>query len=105
MVRQFKRQIFVCTKETFEGSCATKGANEVFQRLRETLRARGITDVMVTGCGCTGQHAIGPTVIVHPDGIWYCRVTPDDIPEIVDQHLIGGHPVERLINPNISVQR
>jgi (2Fe-2S) ferredoxin len=105
MARELKRQVFVCTKETFDGCCAQKGAPEVFQKLREELRGRGIPDVIVTGCGCTGQHAIGPTVIVHPDGVWYAFVKPEDVPEIVEQHLLGGVPVQRLLNPNIRIAR
>ncbi|MGH8103416.1 MAG: (2Fe-2S) ferredoxin domain-containing protein [bacterium] len=101
--RVFKRQVWVCTKETFDGCCATKGAVEVFRALREELKARGLSDTLVSGCGCTGQHAIGPTVIIHPDGIWYCQVKPDDVKEIVESHLIGGKPVERLINPMMRV--
>jgi (2Fe-2S) ferredoxin len=103
MTRELKRQVFVCTKENFEGCCAQKGATEVFQKFREELRGRGITDVIVTGCGCTGQHSTGPTVIVQPDGIWYCSVQPADVAEIVEKHLIGGEPVSRLVNPNIRL--
>jgi len=54
--------------------------------------------------GCTGQHATGPTVIVHPDGIWYQGVTLADVGEIIDQHLVGGKPVARLINPEMRVK-
>ncbi|MHA2620860.1 MAG: (2Fe-2S) ferredoxin domain-containing protein [bacterium JZ-2024 1] len=102
-MREVKRQVFVCTKESFEGCCAQKGAAEVFQRFREELRSRGITGVVVTGCGCTGQHATGPTVIVYPDGIWYGSVKPEDVPEIIDRHLLGGIPLDRLVNPNIRL--
>jgi len=105
MAREFQRQIFVCTKENFDGCCAQKGALEVFQALRDAVRKAQMTDVLVTGCGCTGQHSTGPTVIVHPDGIWYQQVKPEDVEEILREHLQGGKPVERLINPNIQVSR
>lgn len=105
MAREFRRQIFVCTKETFDGCCAQKGALEVFKALREAVRQAGIADVLVSGCGCTGQHSTGPTVIVHPDGIWYQQVKPEDVEEIVREHLQGGKPVERLVNPQMKVIR
>jgi len=103
MPRVFRKQIFCCTTEG-EGKCATKGGNEVLLKFREEVKARGLTDILVTKVGCTGQHATGPTVIIHPDGLWYQRVTPDDVPEIIEKHILGGQPVERLINPEMRVK-
>lgn len=102
-LRTFKRQVWVCTKETFDGCCAQKGAVEVFRALREELKTRGLSDTLVSGCGCTGQHSVGPTVIVHPDGIWYGHVKVEDVKEIVESHLVNGRPVERLVNPMMRV--
>ena len=103
MAREFRKQVLVCTTDG-EGRCAQKGANEVLQKFREDAKARGVAGVIVTTLGCTGQHATGPTVIVHPDGIWYQTVKPDDVPEIIEQHIVGGKPVERLINPEMRVK-
>ncbi len=104
-MREFRMQIFVCTKEDFEGCCAQKGAKEVFQAFRDELKKRGITDVLVTGCGCTGQHSIGPTVIVQPEGVWYQQVKPSDVPLIIEQHLLQGKVVNALLNPNICLKK
>jgi (2Fe-2S) ferredoxin len=49
--------------------------------------------------GCLGQCNIGPTVRVIPDEIWYYRVTPEDVPLIVEQHLKQGEPVQEKLNP------
>lgn len=103
MPRVFRKQVFVCTTEG-EGKCATKGSLEVFQKFRDEVKARNLTDIIVTRVGCTGQHATGPTVIVHPDGLWYQRVTLTDVAEIIEQHLVGGRPVARLINPEMQVK-
>ena len=46
--------------------------------------------------GCLDQCEHGPTVVVYPDAVWYGGVTEADIPEIIESHLIGGVPVERL---------
>jgi (2Fe-2S) ferredoxin len=43
-------------------------------------------------------------VVVHPDGIWYKEVTAAVVPEIVEQHLVGGKVVERLVNPERAVK-
>jgi (2Fe-2S) ferredoxin len=103
MPRVFRKQVFVCTTEG-EGRCAPKGGNEVLLKFREEVKARGLADIIVTKVGCTGQHATGPTVIVHPDGLWYQTVKPQDVPEIIEKHIIGGQPVERLVNPEMRVK-
>ncbi len=103
MPKVFRKQVFCCTTEG-EGKCATKGGREVWQRFKQEVASRGLTDVIVTQVGCTGQHPTGPTVIIHPDGLWYQHVTPDDVPEIIEKHLVGGQPVERLINAEMRVK-
>lgn len=103
MGRTFRKQVFVCTTEG-EGKCATKGGLEVWQKFREEVKARNLTDIIVTKVGCTGQHPTGPTVIVHPDGLWYQTVKPEDVAEIIEKHLVGGQPVDRLVNPEMQVK-
>lgn len=103
MGRVFRKQVFVCTTEG-EGRCATKGSLETLQKFRDEVKARGLTDILVTRVGCTNQHATGPTVIIHPDGMWYQHVTADQVVEIIEQHLVGGQPVERLVNPEMRVK-
>ena len=51
---------------------------------------------MLTECASVGFCAIGPTVLVYPDGTWYAQVRAVDVPEIIEQHLLNGRPVERL---------
>ena len=103
MGRVFRKQVFVCTTEG-EGRCAQKGGLELLRKFRDEVKVRGLADILVTKVGCTGQHPTGPTVIVHPDGLWYQTVKPDDVAEIIEQHLMGGRPVERLINPEMRVK-
>lgn len=103
MGRVFRKQVLVCTVDG-EGRCAQKGSKEVFQKFREEVKARGLMDIAVTSLGCTGQHGCGPTVVVHPDGVWYKEVTLEAVPEIIEQHLVGGKVVERLVNPERAVK-
>jgi (2Fe-2S) ferredoxin len=103
MPKVFRKQVFCCTTDG-EGRCATKGGREVWMKFKEEMRNRGLTDIIVTQVGCTGQHTTGPTVIVHPDGLWYQTVKPEDVPEIIEKHIIGGKPVERLVNPEMRVK-
>jgi len=50
--------------------------------------------------GCLDQCEIGPTVVVYPEAVWYGHVQPEDVDEIIDSHIIGGRPVERLTIPD-----
>jgi (2Fe-2S) ferredoxin len=64
----------------------------------EAFLAHPMADVEVLGRGCQGQCNLGATVRVLPDEIWYCRVQPEDVPEIVEQ-LRQGNRVDRLLHP------
>ncbi len=58
--------------------------------------------MMVTSTGCLGPCEHGPNVLVYPEGIMYSNVKKEDVAEIVEAHLLGGEPVERLkIDPAI----
>lgn len=94
--------VFVCTGK----SCTGNGSEAVLEAFWKELAARrllygkrGCLDgrVLVTTCGSMGFCAIGPAVLVYPEGVWYAGVTPEDVPEIIDGHLVGGRPVDRLV--------
>lgn len=101
----FQRHVFVCVNERPEddpkGCCKSKGGQEVRDRLKAELKARGISRlVRANNAGCLDQCARGVTVVVYPEQVWYGGVTVDDVNEIVEKHLIGGQPVERLLIPD-----
>src|SRR3970040_591260 len=100
MPRVFRKQVLVCTSEG-EGKGASKGSLEVCQKFRDEVKPRTLADIIVTKLGCTGQHPTGPTVVIQPDGLWYQHVTPAEGVEIIEQHLVGGNPVEGLSDPAI----
>ena len=50
----------------------------------------------VTTTGCIGPCGMGPNILVYPEGVMYNGVTKEDIPAIIEEHLLGGTPVERL---------
>jgi (2Fe-2S) ferredoxin len=52
--------------------------------------------VVLTECASVGFCAIGAAVMVYPDGVWYAQVRADDVPEIVEEHIVNGRPVKRL---------
>lgn len=80
-------QIFVCATPG-EGRCGEKGGGEVFERFRSEVEKRGYDSSVVLRNACTRQHEVGPVVFIFPDDVWYTLVTPDDVPGIVERHLV-----------------
>ena len=84
-----------------KGSCGSSGAGDVIMRFKEEIESQGLLGrVAATATSCLGPCALGPNVVVYPDAVWYNRVTADDVAEIVESHLVGGEPVERLLLPD-----
>jgi (2Fe-2S) ferredoxin len=79
-------QIFVCATPG-EGRCGAKGGGELLEMFREEVELRGITPSTVLRNVCTRRHEEGPVVFIYPDDVWYTRVTPEDVSEIVERHL------------------
>ncbi|HMT09859.1 MAG TPA: (2Fe-2S) ferredoxin domain-containing protein [Pyrinomonadaceae bacterium] len=104
------RQVFVCTGK----SCNAVGAQEVkaeFDRilvekgLRQGKESKGrnpMGNVLLTECSSIGFCSIGVAVMVHPDGTLYGQVQPEDVTEIIGEHLENGKVVERLALMELS---
>jgi len=96
--------VFVCTGK----SCSAVESAEVKSAFERELNARGLQygkekkgrnpkgSVVLTECGSVGFCAIGAAVMVYPDGVWYAQVRANDVPEIVEEHIVNGRPVTRL---------
>ena len=77
--------------------CTSSGSPALKAALQKELEAKGLTEeIKIVTTGCFGLCALGPVMIVYPDGTFYSMVKPEDIPEIVEEHLLKGRPVERL---------
>ncbi|HYN24138.1 MAG TPA: (2Fe-2S) ferredoxin domain-containing protein [Pyrinomonadaceae bacterium] len=99
-----RHHVFVCTGK----SCLAVDSADVKAAFERELLARGVLfgkekkgknprgTVVLTECASVGFCAIGPAVMVYPDGIWYAQVSIEDVPEIVEDHLLNGRVVERL---------
>ena len=78
--------------------CTSSGSNKIIDAFNENIKANGLEEeIKVVQTGCFGLCALGPVVIVHPDGTFYSRVEADDVAEIVTEHLLKGRVVERLV--------
>ena len=101
---KLRSHVFICTHERPsdhpKGSCKHKGSEDLVPLFKKEVARQGLaTEVRAQKAGCLDVCEHGPSVVVYPEGIWYARVSADDIPEIVKSHLIEGNPVERLRMP------
>ena len=99
-----QRHVFVCINERPadhpRGSCKARGGVEVRDRLKSELTRRGLSKMIrANNAGCLDQCELGVTLVVYPEQVWYGHVTPDDVTEIIEKHLIGGEVVTRLLLP------
>lgn len=102
----YERHVFVCTNERAaehpRGCCAAKDSAHLRERLKTLVKERKISGVRINGAGCLDFCEHGAVIVVYPENVWYGRVTDGDLREIVDSHLLAGHPVERLrLPPNV----
>lgn len=100
----FARHVFVCINERAAGNpkgcCKSKGGVDVRDQLKAELTKRGLSKtIRANNAGCLDQCEHGVTVVVYPEQVWYGGVTVADIQEIVEEHLIHGRVVERLLLP------
>ncbi len=98
------RHVFVCTQnrppQHPRGSCAAKGGTAVLQAFwAEQQKRQAYDGLSITYSGCIGPCDQGANVLVYPESVLYRNVTPDDVLEIFDSHLVGGTPVQRLLAP------
>ncbi len=78
--------------------CTSSGSQKIVEALEKEIKANKLeTEVQVVKTGCFGLCALGPVMIVYPEGTFYSRVNAEDIPEIVSEHLVKGRVVTRLI--------
>ena len=104
---RYERHVFICinrrSPDDPRGCCADKGGEEIAELFKAGLHKRGLKDRMrANKSGCLDQCERGVTVVVYPEGVWYARVTPGDVEEIIEKHLVGGEPVERLLDAQMK---
>ena len=98
----FTHHIFVCCNQREpghpRGCCDPTGSEALRDCFKKELKARGLNpEVRANSAGCLDQCELGPTVVIYPQAIWYGRVTPADVPRIVEQTIVQGHVLEDLL--------
>ena len=95
-VRKYVQHILICT-DSKSKECK-KGGPAVLKAFEKALKDRKLgRQVMVSEIGHVGGCGLGPNVIVYPEGVWYGRVTPADVDEIINEHILEGRVVQRLL--------
>ncbi len=85
--------------------CTSSGSKKIIERLQQEINAAGLAmEVGVVQTGCFGLCALGPIMIVYPEGSFYSMVKEEDIPEIVQEHLLKGRVVKRLLYDETTKQ-
>ncbi len=107
MVRQHRnteeanRNILVCGGT----GCLASDSDKVIKNLGAILKAKGLSEqVQVIKTGCFGFCEQGPIIKIEPDNVFYVRVKPKDVKEIIEQHIINGNRVERLLYKDPQTQ-
>jgi len=90
----FRSHVMICGGT----GCTSSNADVVAEAFERELAANGLEkEVNIVRTGCFGLCALGPIVVIHPEGSFYSAVTAENVPEIVSEHLLKGRPVQRLL--------
>jgi NADH-quinone oxidoreductase subunit F len=94
-----RTHVLVCTG----GGCIASGALQVSAALRESVLRKGLdNEIKVIETGCLGPCSIGPVAVVFPDAVFYENIKPEDAAEVVEEHLLKGRPVQRLVRKDTN---
>lgn len=100
----YKHHVFFCQnqRDPGEACCANHDPQAALEHVKRRVKSAGLTGpggVRINKAGCLDRCAGGPVAVVYPEAIWYTYVDQQDLDEIVDQHLMQGRIVERLVLP------
>ncbi len=104
---KFTSHLFICCNRREPGGrpcCDPAGTEALRQRFKTELKKRKLGPlVRANFAGCLEQCELGPTVVIYPQEIWYGRVTPDDVPRILDETVVGGRVLDDLLIPDAKL--
>ncbi|MCD6068190.1 MAG: (2Fe-2S) ferredoxin protein [Bacteroidetes bacterium] len=104
----YDKHIFVCTNERKPGekrSCGLQHGTDLVEAFKKGLKEKNLPiRTRAQKTACLGICTFGPTVAVYPEGTFYVGVEVSDVNEIIDSHIAGNKPVERLLLQNALKQ-
>jgi (2Fe-2S) ferredoxin len=90
----YRAHVLICAGT----GCSSMDSRIVHQNMETEIAKRGLDkEIKVIETGCFGFCNMGPIMVVYPEGTFYCQVKPSDAALIVEEHLIKGRPVQRLL--------
>ncbi len=99
----FDAHLFVCTNRRPDGhkrgSCAEKGSETLRDYMKARAKELGIANIRVNSAGCLDRCELGPCVVLYPEGVWYRIDSTADVDAVLQQHVVEGGRVERLLLP------
>ncbi len=99
----YQKHVFFCTNDRGPDAdrpscsrCGASGMREYAKQRIKELGQSGAGKIRVNSAGCLDRCEEGPVCVVYPEGVWYTYVDEFDVDEIIESHLLGGKPVDRL---------
>ena len=90
----YRSQVLICGGT----GCTSSGSMDILKAMKDELKKRGLeNEVEIIRTGCFGLCSNGPVVIVYPEGAFYSKVKVEDVPELVEEHLVKGRLLKRLL--------
>ncbi|NLF16391.1 MAG: NADH-quinone oxidoreductase subunit F, partial [Lentisphaerae bacterium] len=98
-MKSIRTQVLLCAG----GSCISSGSDSVRTALEREIDRHGLSqEVEVVATGCMGMCELGPLAIIYPEGVFYQKLKPEDAAELVEEHLLKGRIVGRLLCKRVS---
>lgn len=99
---RFEKHIFICENKREpghpRGCCHDKGSPDIAAQFKKRLKELGLNSkIRANKAGCLDACEFGPSIVVYPEQIWYGGVSLNDVEEIIQNHIIGNKPVDRLL--------
>jgi len=98
----YKNHVFFCTNQRDDGRqcCAQFNAQKMRDYMKKRSKELGLVrsgEVRVNTAGCLNRCEFGPVIVIYPDETWYTFIDEEDIDEIIEEHLVKGNKIERLL--------